>query len=41
MGAFEILFRNNFKRVFLLFFFIMVNGRKTNSCVEEKIKKGV
>ena len=40
MGAFEILFCNNFKRVLLLFF-IMVDGRKTHSCVEEKMKKGV
>ena len=39
MGAFGILFCNNFKRVFLFFFFIMVNGRKTHSCVEEKITK--
>ena len=39
MGAFEILFCNNFERVFIFFFFIMVNGRKAHSCVEEKIKK--
>ena len=35
MGAFGILFCNNFKRVFF-YFFIVVNGRKTHSCVEEK-----
>ena len=39
MGAFGILFCNNFKRVFIFLFFIMVNGRKTHSCVEEKIEE--
>ena len=39
MGAFGILFCNNFKRVFVFLFFNMVNGRKRHSCGEEKLKK--
>ena len=38
MGAFGILFCNNLKRVLFFYFVIMVNGRKTHSCVEEKMK---
>ena len=39
MEAFGILFGNNFKRVFIFFFVIMVNGHKTHSCVDEEEKK--